>query len=420
MKKKKGTMDSLPEVTSDEIHQRESSVIVLDGIVYDFVSFIRAHPDGRDCLARRDAASLKPFAVGRVSSSHPLPSNVLLGGSRGPIFIGVDVGGTKVLAVAVDPHGRILSRFKLKTGGARGPDAVAQRVIEAASQCIKALNNNNNNTNTVLDVASMGLAVPGPVDVEKCVVLRAVNLGWDSVDIGAMQLQRMMSDVARVGSVHVDNDANMGAYGEAMMGAAVGEETVYGVFVGTGLGGGLVRGGELVRGAKGTCGEVGHTCIDIRKNAQQCGCGAKGCLETRASKSGMLKWMKQKGTKTDLDTLSPGWREEGGQVPGSKVLKKCVRKGDVLVCRGLTRMANALGAGVANILTTSGADCVVLGGGIICELGKYLMPKVLESVKKHSFAGETHCSLVKVSALGDYAVAVGAAKNAMHRSQKKH
>ena len=129
-------------------------------------------------------------------------------------------------------------------------------------------------------LSGAGLAFPGPVDTEKKRIKRVVNLGWNEPH-----------DVREIGSrlgvegCWVDNDANMGCYGEWAAGAAKGTKACYGVFVGTGLGGGYIVNGELVQGPHHHCGEVGHTVIDLRKNkAQLCGCGKRGCAETVASK----------------------------------------------------------------------------------------------------------------------------------------
>jgi glucokinase len=182
------------------------------------------------------------------------------------------------------------------------------------------------------------------------------------------------------------------------------------VFAGTGLGAGYVLDGELVRGAGGCCGEIGHTCIDLRrKKAQLCGCGRRGCLETFASKSGLLGWLRERhpapGPDTAaLDRLAPEWRSA---MVGSKQLRKAA-KSDEVVERALRRAAEALGAAAANVLTTTGCEAVVLGGGLVEELPA-LWPRVLEAVEEHSFAGTTLAPLVRRTVLGDLAVAVGAA-----------
>ena len=209
----------------------------------------------------------------------------------------------------------------------------------------------------------------------------------------------------------LENDANMGAFGEATQGAGKGTHSCYAVFVGTGLGAGYLLGGELVTGANGNCGEIGHTVMDLRsKKAQQCNCGKRGCLETIASKSGLLGWLRlqvQPGTPDAeaLDVAAPNWRTE---MVGAKSLKKAA-KSSPLTKKALSRAADALGAAAANVLTTTGCERVIIGGGLVEELGDSLWEKVIEGVKAHSFAGETHAPLVVKTQLGDAAVAVGAA-----------
>lgn len=160
-----------------------------------------------------------------------------------------------------------------------------------------------------------------------------------------------------------------------------------------------------------------------------------------ASKTGMLQWMKkhaEKGQYTALDWVKPDWKVNKQNATSifsvvnfifqqtslegitSGHLKKALKKNDKLVERALQRCANALGVAAANVLTTTGAEVLVLGGGVIEQLGDWLYPRILEAVKEHSFAGEQHCALVKLSKLGDDVVAVGAAMNALrlHATKK--
>lgn len=182
------------------------------------------------------------------------------------------------------------------------------------------------------------------------------------------------------------------------------------MFAGTGLGGGYVLDGELVQGVGGNCGEIGHTCVDLRrKKAQLCGCGKRGCLETFGSKSGLLGYLRLQcpapGPATaSLDVLAPSWRTE---MVGSKQLKKAARM-DAVVDKAIKRAADALGAAAANVLTTTGCEAVIVGGGMVEELAG-MWPRIIEAVHEHSFAGAALAPLVRKTVLGDLAVAVGAA-----------
>ena len=185
--------------------------------------------------------------------------------------------------------------------------------------------------------------------------------------------------------------------------------------------------------------------MDLRpKKAQLCGCGRRGCLETFASKSGLLGFLRarhpQPGPATAaLDRLAPDWR---AAMVGSKALKQAAKTDaavDKAGCpspffslfssllfslpppltalQALERAARALGAAAANVLTTTGCEAVVLGGGLVEEMGRSLWPRVMAAVHEHSFAGDALAPLVRRTALGDLAVAVGAAAYCRRKHQ---
>ena len=163
--------------------------------------------------------------------------------------VGVDLGGTSLLAAVVDVAGNILAKSKRKTRAELGADAIVNRVAEAVSSALSQAGLKRS------EVLGLGVGVPGPVNPADGVVVRCANLGasWDGYPL-ATSLSEALGGLA----VTVDNDVNVGAVGEHTYGAGRGVDDMLAIFVGTGIGGGLILGGSLRAGARFSAGEVGH------------------------------------------------------------------------------------------------------------------------------------------------------------------
>ncbi|MBD3306613.1 ROK family protein [candidate division KSB3 bacterium] len=310
-------------------------------------------------------------------------------------YAGIDVGGTKIYAVVINPDGEILGRAKLKTGKDRDFEPVFERILacyQTASENAKI---------TAADIGAIGLAVPSSIDRERGTILHAPNLGWENLDA----IDTIKTQFGK--PVFLDNDVNMGVFGEYHFGAGKGYKSIYGMFVGTGIGGGYVFEGQVIRGVSYTGGEVGH--MIIKMGGPRCNCRNKGCLEAIAAKAGMIKYMKKqvdkKGKKTVLDKLAPNWRT----TVGSSALRKAFHKEDKVVLKALKRSAKAIGVAAANLISVVGIEAIIIGGGVIEELSDFFMPIIRESMEKHAFAGGAQGVDLLESTLGDDAVALGAA-----------
>lgn len=310
-------------------------------------------------------------------------------------YVGIDVGGTKIYSVIINQDGDILGRAKLKTGEDTAFEVVLDRILECYHTAC---------TNADIDeakVLSVGLAVPSSIDREHGIIKHAPNLGWKNIEAAGILTEKFEKPV------FLDNDVNMGVFGEYNFGAGKGYKSVYGMFVGTGLGGGYVFDGQVIRGASYIAGEVGH--MIIKMGGPRCNCGNKGCLEAFAAKAGMIKYMKNQVDKqkkeTLLEKLTPNWRT----TVGSSALRKAFRKKDDVVVKALKRSAKAIGVAAANLISVVGVDAIIIGGGVIEELGDFFMPIIKKSMIKHAFAdGADEVALLQ-SHLGDDAVALGAA-----------
>ena len=311
-------------------------------------------------------------------------------------YAGIDVGGTKICAIIINAEGRILSRAKLKTGD----DLKFERVFERILECYHAACREANISEE--EIAAVGLAIPSSVDFERRIIKHAPNLGWRNIAIGNMFKEKF----GKPG--FIDNDVNLGTFGEYHFGAGKGYHSVYGMFVGTGIGGGYIFNGEIIRGVSYTASEVGHSIIKM--NGPRCGCGNKGCLEAIAAKSGMSNYIKKlvdhNKQKTALDKIAPNWRTT---IVSSSALRKAFDQGDKVVIKALNRSAKAIGVAAANLITLAGVEAIILGGGVIEELGDFFMPRIKKAMLKNTFANGAEGVKLLQSKLGDDATALGAA-----------
>ncbi len=310
-------------------------------------------------------------------------------------YAGIDIGGTKVYAVVIDEAGCVLGRAKTKIGQENAFEQVVQKIMHTYRGACRDAGIREE------DIPAVGLAFPSPIDRVRRIIKHAPNLGWIDLKFSA-RLKEAFGKPFFVG-----NDVNMGTFAEYHLGAAKGHISVYGIFVGTGVGGGYILEGKIVRGLAYTAGEIGHTIIKM--NGPRCNCGQRGCLEAIAAKSGMIKYIKKqvekRGKSTLLEKIAPNWRKS----LGSSALRKAFQRHDKLVSQALKRSAEAIGVAVGNIISTVGVDAIVLGGGVIEELNAFFLPAIEKSMRKHSFAGAASDVALLEPRLGDDAVALGSA-----------
>jgi glucokinase len=206
--------------------------------------------------------------------------------------------------------------------------------------------------------------------------------------------------------VFVENDANI-----AMLGVYVAElkskpRNVVGVFVGTGIGGGLVVEGEIYRGYNHTAGEIGHMVMDI--NGPKCGCGNKGCLEALASRTAIFQRIKA-GIKTGEKTVLTEMLGDDLVSLRSGDLRRAIRRGDKFVGKIVEQAAEYLGIGIASLVNVVGPEVVILGGGVIEALADEMMSVIVKTAKDHAMPGTMKGVEIVASKLGDRAGITGGA-----------
>ena len=304
------------------------------------------------------------------------------------ISAGVDVGGTKILGVAIDDEdpGTIVAEQRLAT-----PEA-EDAVLDAMAEIIGKLG---------ADVSAVGVGIAGLVD-RTGVLHASPNLPHMlGVDMAA-EIQRRIGGLP----VRVDNDATCAAWGEHVAGAGRGSNDVLMVTLGTGIGSGLISDGELVRGAHGFGGEAGHMVVDA--HGPPCPCGRWGCWERFASGSGLARLGRDAAAAGRLERAKELAGGESWLVKGEHVTE-AARAGDPQALALLETFAGWVALGIGNLVTVLDASLVVVGGGII-ELGDLLLDPVRAALPGHLMCPNERSELRIVPAeLGPRAGAIGAA-----------
>ncbi|MBN1565489.1 MAG: ROK family protein [Anaerolineae bacterium] len=311
-------------------------------------------------------------------------------------MLGIDLGGTKILAAVVDEQGRILGTAKRKTHAEHGADEVINRIANAAEKAVQKAH---------LDLSmieAVGIGAPGVADHNTGVLEFAPNLpDWFNVPVGP-RLQKMLGV-----PVFLENDVNVGTFGEAEAGAGRGYKSVVGVFPGTGIGGGIVLDGKLWRGARNAAAEIGHMTMMI--DGPLCGCGRRGCIEALASRTAIERdiWGEIRGGRASIitDLVDPD-----DPTIRSGVLAEALAAGDAVVTTVMERAGYHLGVFTGSVVNAIDPGCVIYGGGLIEACGDFLMPLIREHAYRHLLrpVAPEHLPIL-VAELGDNAAVIGSA-----------
>ncbi|MFW6078199.1 MAG: ROK family protein [Gemmatimonadota bacterium] len=317
----------------------------------------------------------------------------------GSLMIGVDLGGTKTAVLAVDGAGGVVAGERYETAAADGPDAVLSGLAERIATVSGQLGDR--------PVVGVGVGVAGQVDPETGVVAYAPNLGWRDVPVRA----RLEAGTGL--GVEVLNDVRAATYAESVYGAGRGERDLVCLFIGTGVGGGVIAGGRLLRGCTGSAGELGHMTVDL--HGPRCGCGNRGCLEAfvggRAIAARARERLEARPEAGPVLAELAASEPEG--VTASRVAE-AARRGDALGEATLAEAAEALVAGVASIVNGFNPCLILLGGGVI-EGVPSLIDRVRRGLPVRALGPALRGLRVERAALGSDAGGVGAAAWARRR-----
>jgi glucokinase len=317
--------------------------------------------------------------------------------------VGVDFGGTKVLAGVVNLEtGEVVGSAKKKTQASDGPVELMARLTDTIDNAI-----NNARFTKKERPLGIGVGIAGQVDRVNGVLLGAPNLSQATVNLPMAKLLRDRFGIPAA----LRNDVQIAAMGEAAFGAGKDSNDFLCVFVGTGIGGAIVRNGEVVEGSTGTAGEIGHLVIDA--NGRICGCGGRGHLEAYASRTAITRSLiaeLQRGRESVLQELVPELKDDepGGGAIRSGVLAKAIARQDQLVIETIIEAAHYLGLGLASAINLLNPSRIILGGGVI-EAVDLLLEIAAGRARREALATPGKRVEIVKAKLGDNSGVVGAA-----------
>ncbi len=307
---------------------------------------------------------------------------------------GVDIGGTNLRAGMVPfGGGRPAGVVSAPTRAGEGAGPVVARVVEMVRAAMEAVGAGDGG------VAGVGVGAPGPLDRERGVVVAAPNLGWREVPLRELVGRRLDLPVA------VDNDANCAAYGEWWLGAGRGADRLVGLTLGTGIGGGIVLGGELYHGASGAAGEAGH--MSVQFAGRPCACGSRGCVEAYASGPAIAARAIE-GIGTGGETALAALLAEDPARVTAEAVCDAAAAGDAYSARILEETARILAAAVANLVHLLDPDVIVIGGGVAAA-GDLLFEPLRAEVRRRTFRSAAGISRIVPAELPNTAGIIGAA-----------
>src|SRR5882672_7354684 len=317
------------------------------------------------------------------------------GSSKSDYVVGVDLGGTKILAGIFNNSLESIGVAKVSTKSQRGVESVVTRIERCVRDAVDEADLN------MKQITGVGIGAPGAVEFSSGTVIFAPNMeGWKDVAL-KKELEKQLGI-----PVFVENDGDIAVLGVHVAELKSKPKHVIGIFVGTGIGGGLIINGELYSGFNHTAGEIGHMVIDV--NGPKCGCGSRGCFEAVASRTAIFQRIKE-GIKEGEKTLLTDMLGDGLEALRSGDLRKAIRRGDKFVAKVIEQAAEYIGIGVANLINILGPEVVVLGGGVMEALADEMTATILKTAKDHAMPGTMKNVEIITSKLGDNAGITGAA-----------
>ncbi|GAX02701.1 glucokinase [Secundilactobacillus pentosiphilus] len=313
-------------------------------------------------------------------------------------LIGIDLGGTTTKIAFVSREGDILQKWSIPTDVSENGKHIVPNIIASLKKTM------TDSGYTKDQFMGIGMGTPGAVDIENGTVIGAYNLNWTTTQRVRDQIQ------AGVGlQLVLENDANVAALGEFWKGAGEKDSDVIFVTLGTGVGGGVIAGGQLLHGINGGAGEIGH--ITVQPNGYLCTCGKRGCLEQYSSATGIVHVAKDMAAeftgKSRLKELFDSHEEVT-----SKMVTYLADNGDILASRIVDRVSFYLGLALANCANILNPANIIIGGGVSAA-GNTLLQPTTRYFQENSFPAVRDSTRLKLAQLGNDAGAIGASSLAL-------
>lgn len=303
----------------------------------------------------------------------------------------LDIGGTKILGAIFNSKKEVVYRLKKKTK-ADGEEAqnVEDTIISVVDEMLSEFGIKSS------QVKAIAAGAPGVIDQEKGIVLTSPNLPWKDYDIRTPIEKKFGT------KFYIGNDVNVGVLGEYKYGAGKGYKNIVGLFVGTGMGGGLILDGKLYTGYKFKGAEYGHMILD--PEGPLCNCGQRGCLEAFSSKQGMSAYIRQQVSRGRESMMADAIT---GSAFKSKVLKNALKAKDQVAMEAVDRACHYLAIASGNLVNTFSPELVVYGGGVIEAVGDIFLEKILAEVDRYCMPSIRSTVEFKTAALGDDSILYG-------------
>lgn len=312
--------------------------------------------------------------------------------------IGIDLGGTNIAVGIVNEKFEIVAQGSVPTMAERAGEAIVGDMAQLCKKLIADMGL------TEADIDSLGIASPGIVDDETGYVVYANNLNFKHFPILPMLRERLA-----IKEMHIENDANAAAWGEAIAGAAKGSKSSVMITLGTGVGGGIVDGGKVSKGFNNAGGELGHIVISV--DGRPCSCGRKGCWEAYSSATGLINMTKEKLAECEAQNRPTVMTElvaQKGKVNGRTAFDG-MRAGDAAATEVVNEYVKYLASGIASMINIFQPEVLSIGGGISNE-GQFLLDLVTPLVREQQYGtGLVPMTDIRIARLRNDAGIIGAA-----------
>lgn len=320
-------------------------------------------------------------------------------------IIGIDLGGTSVKFAVVSTKGELIDKWNILTDIKDEGSRITPSIIQSLQTYM------TNHGYSAKDFIGIGMGSPGTVDRHKGTVIGAYNLNWTT-------LQPVREEIEKATGVpfFIDNDANVAALGEQWIGAGHNEPNVVFITLGTGVGGGVIMNNQLLHGAIGAAGEIGHMTVD--RKGYKCTCGKNGCLETVASATGVVRVARDRAVSYSMPSPMKD-QILADKIVDTKMIMEAAKAGDLFALSVVDEISDYLGLACGNIANLLNPSTIVIGGGV-SKAGEFLADKIRERFTVYAFPTIRKSTKIRIAELGNDAGVIGASSLVLNESVYKH